>query len=55
MSTATLPTWTIDSVHSSVEFSLEYMSMSLYRTGFRALEGSLRFDPSRPAEASCGP
>jgi polyisoprenoid-binding protein YceI len=35
-----------------VEFSLEYMSMSIYRTGFRALEGMLRFDPARPAEAS---
>jgi polyisoprenoid-binding protein YceI len=46
-----LPTWTIDPVHSSVEFSLEYMSMSIYRTGFRALEGELRFDPARPAEA----
>src|SRR5262247_1669887 len=52
MATQTLPTWTIDPIHSSVEFSLEYMSMSLYRTGFRALEGSLRFDPARPAEAS---
>ena len=52
MTTETLPTWAIDPVHSSVEFSLEYMSMSLYRSGFRALEGTLRFDPARPAEAS---
>jgi polyisoprenoid-binding protein YceI len=52
MTTDTAVTWTIDSVHSSVEFSLEYMSMSLYRTGFRALEGTLRFDPARPADAA---
>jgi polyisoprenoid-binding protein YceI len=42
----TSTTWTIDPVHSSVEFSLEY------RTGFRALEGALEFDPARPAAAS---
>src|SRR5258707_7009533 len=46
------PTWTLDPVHSSIEFSLEFMGMSTYRTGFRALEGTLRFDPDRPAESS---
>ncbi len=35
----TLSSWTIDPVHSSVEFSLDYMGFSTYRTGFRALEG----------------
>ena len=45
--TTTLATWTIDPVHSSVEFSLDYMGFSTYRTGFRALEGSLEFDPAR--------
>ena len=45
----TLATWTIDPVHSSVEFSLDYMGFSIYRTGFRALEGSLEFDAARPA------
>ena len=44
--------WTIDPVHSSVEFSLDYMGFSTYRTGFRNLEGSLEFDPARPAAAS---
>jgi polyisoprenoid-binding protein YceI len=48
----TIPTWTIDPVHSSVEFSLDYMGFSTYRTGFRALEGSLEFDADRPAAAS---
>ena len=46
------PTWTIDPVHSSVEFSLDYMGFSTYRTGFRILEGTLDFDPARPATAS---
>src|SRR5262245_17273731 len=52
MATTAPPTWAIDAVHSSVEFSLEYMSMSIYRSGFRILEGSLRFDPARPAASA---
>ena len=53
---ATLSTWTIDPVHSSVEFSLDYMGFSTYRTGFRALEGSLAFDAARQlSEASATP
>ena len=48
----TLATWTIDPVHSSVEFSLDYMGFSTYRTGFRALEGSIEFDAARPAGSS---
>src|SRR4029453_4635153 len=48
----TRATWTIDPVHSSVEFSLDYMGFSTYRTGFRALEGSVEFDATRPAASS---
>lgn len=48
----TLSTSSIDPVHSSVEFSLGYMGFSTYRTGFRALEGSLEFDADRPAASS---
>jgi len=47
-----LPPWSLDPVHSSIEFSLDYMGMSTYRTGFRALEGTLRFDPDRPGDCS---
>ena len=47
-----LPTWTIDPVHSSLSFSLEHMGISTYRTGFRAVEGSLRFDPAKPEQSS---
>lgn len=45
-------TWSIDPVHSSVEFSIDYMGFTTYRTGFRALEGSLEFDPAGPAASS---
>jgi polyisoprenoid-binding protein YceI len=48
----TLATWTIDPVHSSVEFSLDYMGFSTYRTGFRVLEGSLQFDAVQAAASS---
>ena len=48
----TLSAWSIDPVHSSVEFSLDYMGFTTYRTGFRALEGSLEFDAARPAASS---
>src|ERR1700741_1411931 len=44
--------WTIDPVHSSVEFSLDYMGFSTYRPGFRALEVSLEFDAARPEASS---
>ena len=47
-----LARWTIDPVHSSIEFSLDYMGFSTYRTGFRALEGSLEFDAARPDASS---
>src|SRR5262245_23308378 len=48
----TMAIWTIDPVHSSVEFSLDYMGFSTYRTGFRALEGSLEFEATQPAASS---
>ena len=41
-----------DPVPSSDEFSLDYMGFSTYRTGFRAIEGSLEFDAARPAASS---
>src|SRR5262249_619797 len=50
--TTPLWTWTIDPVHSSVHFSLDYMGFSTYRTGFRAVEGFLQFDAASPAASS---
>lgn len=52
MATTEQPTWTIDPVHSSAEFSLAYMGITTYRTGFRSLDGMLRFDPAHPERAS---
>jgi polyisoprenoid-binding protein YceI len=46
------PIWTLDPTHSNIEFSVAYMGLSTYRTNFRALEGSLVFDPADPARAS---
>jgi hypothetical protein len=48
----TLATWTIDPVHLSVEFSLDYMGFSTYRTGFCALEGSPPWGRKRPRRAT---
>ncbi len=45
-------TWTIDPVHSRVEFWLDYMGFSTYRTSFRSVEGSLSFDPAHPEVSS---
>ncbi len=33
MATTEQPTWAIDPVHSSAEFSLAYMGFTTYRTG----------------------
>jgi len=46
--TTALSSWAIDPVRSRPDFSLEYMGFSTYRTSFRALEGSLGFDPAGP-------
>jgi polyisoprenoid-binding protein YceI len=48
--TTALSTWTIDPVHSNVEFSLDYMGFSTYRTGFRALESVGNISTLRPRE-----
>jgi len=47
-----LCTWAIDPVHSRLDFSLEHMGFSTYRASFRAVEGSLGFDPARPEASS---
>ena len=52
MATTEQPIWAIDPVHSSAEFFLAYMGFTTYRTGFRSLEGALRFDPAHPERAS---
>lgn len=46
------PTWTIDAVHSSAEFSVKHMVVSTARGRFGALAGTLSLDPERPANGS---
>jgi polyisoprenoid-binding protein YceI len=47
-----MATWSIDPVHSSVEFSLEYMGISTWQARFKTAELTLDFDPAAPARAS---
>jgi len=47
-----MATWSIDPVHSSVEFSLEYMGISTWRARFRTAELALDFDEAAPTRAS---
>lgn len=53
-STAAVPTtWTIDSAHSLVEFSVKHMMITTVKGRFGALTGTLSLDPAGPAvEAS---
>lgn len=41
-------TWTIDSVHSNVEFSVKHMMISTVKGQFSDLEGAIRFDANDP-------
>lgn len=45
-------TWVIDSVHSSVEFSVKHMMVATATGRFTRLEGTIRLDPANPAAAS---
>jgi polyisoprenoid-binding protein YceI len=47
-----MATWSIDPVHSSVGFSLEYMGISTWQARFRTAELALDFDEAAPARAS---
>jgi polyisoprenoid-binding protein YceI len=41
-------TWTIDSVHSNVEFSVKHMMISTVKGQFSDLEGAVHFDENDP-------
>jgi polyisoprenoid-binding protein YceI len=45
-------TWTIDSAHSNVEFSVKHMMVSTVKGQFGEVEGTIDFDPARPESAS---
>lgn len=49
-STAAVPTtWTIDSAHSLVEFSVKHMMITMVKGRFGAVTGSLSLDPAGPS------
>ncbi len=54
MTTTAATTYTIDPVHSSVEFSVRHMMLSKVRGVFRSVAGSLTLDPGtvRPTSIS---
>ncbi|HEU5423644.1 MAG TPA: YceI family protein [Nitrolancea sp.] len=41
-----ISTWTIDPVHSSVEFSVKHMMIATVKGQFSQVEGLIRFDPA---------
>lgn len=51
-SQTTTTTWTIDSTHSSVEFSVKHMMIATVKGRFGALEGTIQLDESSPANSS---
>lgn len=44
--------WVVDGAHSSVEFEVQHMSISVYRNRFRTLEGTLVLDDEHPERSS---
>ena len=45
-----MKTWTIDSSHSSANFSLKHMMIAKVNGGFEKMSGTLQFDPQNPAD-----
>lgn len=48
----TIPTWTIDRTHSSVEFSVRHMVVSTFTAKFTSFDADIRFDENRLEESS---
>lgn len=47
-----MATWNFDPTHSSADFSVRHMMVSTVRGGFKAVNGTLEFDPNNKAIAS---
>ncbi len=45
------PTWQLDPVHSSVDFSVKHMMMTTVRGHFRSVQATLRGDRDHPEQA----
>jgi polyisoprenoid-binding protein YceI len=44
--------WTLDTTHSSAEFSTKHMMIATVRGSLKVLEGVIEYDPANPAAAS---
>lgn len=42
----TLPRWTIDAVHSTIDYEVSHMGFSVYRGKFKGVEGKVVLDPA---------
>ena len=51
-SPATVSTWTIDPVHSGVEFAVKHMMVSTVKGRFGSFEGKIRLNEADPAASS---
>lgn len=49
---STIPVWSIDPVHSNVEFTVKHMVVSTVRGRFGAVEGQIHLDPEHPEQGS---
>ena len=44
--------WVVDAVHSSAEFEVQHMAVSVFRNRFRTLSGAVTLDEGAPAQSS---
>jgi polyisoprenoid-binding protein YceI len=52
MPAATVSTWTIDPVHSNIEFAVQYIGISTFKGRFRNVTGTIQTDEESPAHSS---
>ncbi len=46
-----LPRWSIDAVHSTIDYEVSHMGFSVYRGKFKGVEGNVVLDPANLASA----
>src|SRR6185437_14988840 len=52
MPAATISTWTIDPVHSNIEFAVQYIGITTFKGRFRNVTGTVQTDEESPAHSS---
>lgn len=50
--TTATSTWSIDPIHSRVEFGVSHMGITTFRGHFRTVEGTIQIDEENPANSS---